>query len=379
MDRRSFIRASGLIAASSMFAPKLAFAKATGDRRFLFIIQRGAADGLAIVAPTGDPAYSGLRADLMKPLEGGTKLDSMFTLHPALAETGKMFAARQASFVHAVASPYRDRSHFDGQNVLETGGSLPYRLEDGWMNRLVRTMPADPHAIAFAPTVPAALRGPAPVSSYAPSALPSASDDLMIRVGDLYASDKQLGPLWNEALAARKQAGSLADAKGAAAAGSLAARMMGGAEGARIGMIETDGWDTHSGQNGRLAVQLKNLDALVAAFRDGLGPDWNDTLVLVATEFGRTARQNGTGGTDHGTGSVAMLIGGALAGGKVLGDWPGLGTNALYEQRDLRPTTDLDSLIATALAKHFGQDDIRLARALFPDIQPQRARTRLVT
>ena len=201
----------------------------------------------------------------------------------------------------------------------------------------------------------------------------------MIRVGDLYASDKQLGPLWNEALAARKQAGSLADAKGAAAAGSLAARMMGGAEGARIGMIETDGWDTHSGQNGRLAVQLKNLDALVAAFRDGLGPDWNDTLVLVATEFGRTARQNGTGGTDHGTGSVAMLIGGALAGGKVLGDWPGLGTNALYEQRDLRPTTDLDSLIATALAKHFGQDDIRLARALFPDIQPQRARTRLVT
>lgn len=378
MDRRSFLQLGGALGAASLFAPRFAFAKAATDRRFLFVIQRGAADGLGIVAPTGDPAHAGLRGDLAADLASGTRLDSTFTLHPAMAETAKLFAARQALFVHAVASPYRDRSHFDGQNVLETGASLPYRLKDGWMNRLVRTMPADPHAIAFAPTVPAALRGSAAVTSYAPSGLPDASQDLMIRVGDLYAKDRELGPLWNEALAARKQAGDLADGKGAAAAGALAARMMKGAEGARIGMIETDGWDTHSGQRGRLAGQLKGLDALVAAYRDGLGPDWQNTLVLVATEFGRTAKANGTGGTDHGTGSVAMLMGGGLNGGRVLGDWPGLSAGALYEGRDVRPTTDLDALIATALGQHFGQEEGRLGATLFPETSPKALKAQII-
>jgi uncharacterized protein (DUF1501 family) len=251
--------------------------------------------------------------------------------------------------------------------VLETGGSLPYRLRDGWMNRLVATMPDDPKAIAFSPTVPPALRGAAQVASYAPSNLPDASQDLLIRVGDLYQADKQLGPLWNQALSARAQAGDLASARGAAAAGALAAKMMAGPNGARIGMVETDGWDTHSGQKGRLNAQLTGMDAMLAAFREGLGADWSNTLVLVATEFGRTARENGTGGTDHGTGSVAWLLGGAVSGGKVVADWPGLSQAALYEDRDLKPTTALDSLIATALAQQFGQDPVRLAATLFPE------------
>jgi uncharacterized protein (DUF1501 family) len=173
--------------------------------------------------------------------------------------------------------------------------------------------------------------------------------------------------LWNEALQARSKAGDLASGKGAAAAGALAARMMKGAAGARIGMIETDGWDTHTAQKGRLNAQLTGLDALLAAYRDGLGEDWKDTLVLVATEFGRTARENGTGGTDHGTGATAFLLGGAVDGGKVVADWPGLGQTSLYEARDLKPTINLDALVATALGQHFGQDPARMAQVLFPD------------
>ena len=376
-DRRNFLVAGGLGAATLLANPRLAFAKAETDKRFLFIIQRGAADGLAILAPTGDPAYAGLRGDLAKDIAGGTRLDPMFTLHPALAETAKLYAAKQAMFVHGVASPYRDRSHFDGQNVLESGAGRAYGLKDGWMNRLLAQLPGD-KAIALSPAVPLALRGAIPVESYAPSALPNAADDLMLRAGDLYARDAQLGPLWNQALAARAKAGDIGSKGGAAALGTLAARQMSGAGGARIGMIETNGWDTHTGQNGRLANQLKQLDATIAAFRTGLGPDWSSTMVLVATEFGRTARANGTGGTDHGTGSMAMLLGGAVAGGRVIADWPGLAPAVLYEGRDLKPTMDLDALVAGAMAQHFGLDPARSAGLLFPETRPTPTNQRLV-
>ena len=378
LDRRKFLFAGSAGAAALLANPSIAFARAETDKRFLFIIQRGAADGLAILAPTGDPAYSGLRGDLAKDSASGTRVDPMFTLHPALAETAKMYAAKQALLVHAVASPYRDRSHFDGQNVLESGAARAYGLKDGWMNRLLAQLPGD-RAIALSPAVPLALRGAIPVESYAPSALPNAADDLMLRAGDLYARDAQLGPLWNQALAARAKAGETAGGKGGAALGTLAARQMSGADGARIGMIETNGWDTHTGQNYRLAAQLKQLDATVAAFRDGLGSAaWANTVVLVATEFGRTAKANGTGGTDHGTGSVAMLMGGAVAGGRVIADWPSLATGALYEGRDLRPTSDLDALVAGTMAQHFGLDPARAAGLLFPETRPTAMAQRLV-
>jgi len=369
LDRRKFLLAGGLAATTLVANPRLAFARAETDKRFLFIIQRGAADGLAILGPTGDPAYGGLRGDLARDVAGGTRIDPMFTLHPALGETAKLFAAKQALFVHAVASPYRDRSHFDGQNVLESGAAGAYRLKDGWMNRLLAQLPGD-KGIALSPAVPLALRGAIPVESYAPSALPDAGEDLMLRAGDLYAKDAQLGPLWDQALAARAKAGDLASGKGGAALGALAARQMSGVDGARIAMIETNGWDTHTGQNGRLAAQLKQLDATIAAFRDGLGTAWSNTVVLVATEFGRTAKANGTGGTDHGTGAMAMLLGGAVAGGRVIADWPGLASGALYEGRDLKPTTDLDALVAGAMAQHFGLEPRRSAELLFPETRP---------
>jgi uncharacterized protein (DUF1501 family) len=272
--------------------------------------------------------------------------------------------------VHAVASPYRDRSHFDGQNVLETGGSAAYRLKDGWMNRLLGLLPSEEaKALALSSTVPMALRGSHEVSSYASSQLPSPSDDLLARVTSLYESDQQLHALWTAAMETRMKAGDPMQTGGGqkgTATGTLAAKMLSD-DGARIAMIETNGWDTHSGQRGRLNAQLRDLDQLLAALKTGLGSDWSNTLVVVATEFGRTARPNGTGGTDHGQASAAMLLGGAVAGGKVIADWPGLSNTALYEGRDLKPTTDLDALIAGALSQHYGLEPSRVMVTLFPE------------
>jgi len=370
LDRRSFIGTATAGALASLALPRMAFARAASERRFVFIIQRGAADGLSILAPTGDPQFSEIRGDFVQDSAGGAKLGSFFTLHPALAETAKLYAAKQALFLHAVASPYRDRSHFDGQNVLETGGSAAYRVKDGWMNRLLGLVPADDaKALALSSTVPMALRGAHEVSSYASSQLPSPSDDLLSRVGALYESDRQLHELWSAALDTRMKAGDSMQSGGGqrgAATGALAAKMLLG-DGARIAMVETTGWDTHSGQRGRLNAQLRDLDQLLAALKTGLGAEWTNTLVVVATEFGRTARPNGTGGTDHGQASAAMLLGGAVAGGKVIADWPGLSNGALYEGRDLKPTTDLDALIAGVLSQHYAVEPARVMTSLFPE------------
>ncbi len=365
IDRRMFLCAAA--ATSFVLSPRMALAHVESDRRFVFIIQRGAADGLGTVVPHGDPAYAGLRGALaLEPAET-IRLDGSFGLHPALAGAGRLFAAREALFVHAVASPYRDRSHFDGQNVLETGGASPYERRDGWLNRLAALLPKTAaEAIAFAPTVPLALRGAAAVTSYAASRLPEAPDDLLARVTRLYAADSELHPLWTAALEARgpETAGGR---QSPAAAGSTAAHFLAREDGPRIAMIETGGWDTHVGQSARLATQLASLDALVDALREGLGPVWERTVVLVATEFGRTAAANGSGGTDHGTASAAMLLGGAVNGGRVLANWPGLSPAALYEGRDLAPTLDLDALIATVAAETFRLAPDRVMRALFPD------------
>lgn len=367
IDRRSLL-VRGAVLSSALFAPRLAWAAAPTERRLVFVIQRGAADGLATLAPTGDPAYAALRGELAD-VGGGTKLDGLFTLHPSLAQLAARYQAGEALFVHATASPYRDRSHFDGQNVLETGGKLPYDRDDGWMNRLIGLLPGgDAKALALSPAIPTALRGPASVSSYAPTNLPDASAEYLQRIGRLYAGDAQLHALWSEAVQTRAMAAGLGEdgGRGAAATGKLAASLMTGAEGARLMMIESNGWDTHAGQRGRLTNQLSGLDAMLAALREGLGTAWGDTLVIVATEFGRTAAVNGTGGTDHGTGGLAFMLGGTVKGGRVLADWPGLGQAALYEGRDLKPTTPLDAVLTGAIVGHFRLDPARAARSLFP-------------
>jgi uncharacterized protein (DUF1501 family) len=366
LTRRNFMWCAGAGVGAMLVGPRMAFASVATERRFVFVIQRGAADGLNIVVPYADPAYARLRGPLAIDASSAIKLDGTFALHPSLVETGKMYAAGEALFVHAVASPYRDRSHFDGQNVLETGGTAPYQMKDGWLNRLVSMLPASKaDAIAFAPTVPLALRGRAQVTSYAPSALPQAPDDLLVRVSQLYAGDAQLHALWTAAMDARGLAADAGARQDPASLGKLAASFLGRADGPRIAMIETGGWDTHSAQNPRLGAQLKALDTMMAALRDGLGEHWGSTTVVVATEFGRMAAANGTGGTDHGTASAAMVLGGAVQGGRVLADWPGLGASALYEGRDLRPTLGLDGLIAAASGETFGLDPVHVRGTLF--------------
>jgi uncharacterized protein (DUF1501 family) len=226
-------------------------------------------------------------------------------------------------------------------------------------------------AIAFSPAVPLALQGAVEVTTYAPSALPEANEDLLLRVQQLYAQDRQLQPLWASALDARGMAGDRMGGGGsrrqeAAALGRMAAGFLARADSPRIAMIETSGWDTHSGQNARLAAQLRGLDGLVSALREGMGPAWAHTVALVATEFGRTVAANGTGGTDHGTGCAAMVVGGAVQGGRIVSDWPGLGPADLHEGRDLKPTLALDTLIASLCADAFKLDAERTARVLFP-------------
>jgi uncharacterized protein (DUF1501 family) len=383
LTRRSFMRVAAAGAGAMLVAPQMVFARVATDRRFVFVIQRGAADGLSIVVPYADPAYASLRGALVVDTSSSVKLDGTFALHPSLVQIGQMYGQREALFVHAVASPYRDRSHFDGQNVLETGGTSAYQVKDGWLNRLVGMMPGatsttHENAIAFAPTVPMALRGSANVASYAPSALPQAPDDLLARVSQLYEQDAQLKPLWESAMAARGLAGDASARQDPASLGKLAAGFLSREDGPRIAMIETGGWDTHSAQVPRLAAQLKALDTMLAALRDGLGPAWSKTTVLVATEFGRTAAANGTGGTDHGTASVAMVIGGAVAGGRVVADWPGLRQSDLYEARDLKPTTSLDALIAGAASESLGLDPHRTSRMLFAQERSAQPMTGLI-
>lgn len=370
LNRRRLIL-SGLATTGVAMAPRMAFATAETDRRFIFIIQRGAADGLAILAPTGDPAFVGARGEIASGATAGTKLDSLFTLHPQMAASAGMFAQKQAAFYHAIASGYRERSHFDGQNMLETASTRPYGRDDGWMNRLLTLFPkGESKAIAFANAIPPALRGPISVSSYAPSRLPDADAALMERVAMLYAEDAQLAPLWQSATATEAMAGSVdpGAGRGGIAAGKLVASLMAGADGARVAMVETTGWDTHFNQEGRLGAVLKGVDEMIDTLRTELGPAWVKTLVLVATEFGRTVHVNGTRGTDHGTASAAMLFGGGLAnGGKIVSDWPGLATNQLHEGRDLKPTMRFETMVVTALSAHYGIDPERLRRTVFPD------------
>ncbi|MBV2149872.1 DUF1501 domain-containing protein [Sphingobium sp. AS12] len=371
LTRRSFVTALGTtLVLSTGLGGTIVFARAATERRFVFVIQRGAADGLATLAPVGDPAFVGQRGVLAEDFAQASKLDAMFALHPALANVARMYAAKEALFAHAVASPYRDRSHFDGQNVLETGAAAAYSVKDGWLNRLLALLPREEaKGIAVAATIPMALRGKVEVASYAPSALPDASDDLIARVAMLYANDPRLHAVWEQAMATRTLTRDLGSGGGrnAAATGALAARLLGEQGGARIAMIETGGWDTHAQQRGRLAAQLRGLDAMMDALKQGLGPLWANTMVLVATEFGRTVKINGTQGTDHGTASMAMLLGGAVQGGRVIADWPGLADAALYEGRDLRPTMALDALIGSAVAGHFGIEGPRAMAGLFPE------------
>lgn len=384
VTRRSLLLGGAAFAAWA-YLPKFARAAGGRDPRLVTVILRGALDGLATVAPIGDPDYAGLHGSIALSADGpkaALMLDNFFGLHPAMPELSRMYREKKAAMIHAVASPYRERSHFDGQDVLESGYAGPGRVQSGWLNRALEGLPKGERVVsglAIGPTTPLVLRGAAPTVAWAPVALPQAADDTAMRLMDLYSQrDPALAKALNAGLSLDKVAtGDDMKPKpgtGGAAAMRLvargAAKLMSADDGPRIAALAFDGWDTHAnegGASGRLAQLLGGLDGALAEFESGLGERWRDTVIVVATEFGRTARFNGTAGTDHGTGTVALLAGGAVKGGRVISDWPGLKTPNLYQGRDLAPTTDLRAVFKGVLHDHLGVSERVLADAVFPD------------
>jgi uncharacterized protein (DUF1501 family) len=386
---------SGALAAS-LTLPDVLFAHIGGSARLVVVILRGALDGLAAVPPYADPDYAGLHRELAifapGATDGALALDDTFGLHPSLTFLHERYLAGEVVVFNAVASPYRDRSHFDGQNVLENGLTKPIGAADGWLNRALAALPrgAGDRAVAISQNVPLILRGDAPVISKSPQATPDVDEELLSRLADLYSKDDWFSARLSEAWRTEKLTDAAAmdpaalDARAVlqnaavktaapdrvSGAARMAATLMRSVGGPEVAVIEATGWDTHANQGGAkgaLAQRLAGLDKALRALADELGPLWPQTAVLVVTEFGRTAAMNGTRGTDHGTGGCAFLAGGAVRGGRVIADWPGLSRTALLDNRDLRPTLDLRSVFKAVLDEHMRVDAKTLATRIFPD------------
>jgi len=372
-------------------APWPASAAGARDPRLVVIVMRGALDGLAAAAPVGDPDYAPLRgpfAFTTTSERAGLPLDGFFALHPAMPVFARMFGEKRAVLVHACATGYRERSHFDGQDVLESGYPGPGRTDSGWLNRAIAQLPhiggAAVRGLGVGVTAPLVMRGPAPVLGWAPQGLPPAGDDLATRVLDLYrhrdpalAAALQAG-LDTERMASqggmtvdeKKSKGGMDSPPGMRQAAAGAARLLAAEDGPRVAALSFEGFDTHQNEGvvtGQLATRLSGLDGAFEELEKGLGPRWKDTVVVAITEFGRTAHINGTNGSDHGTGTVAFLAGGAVAGGRVIADWPGLKPAQLHQGRDLAPTTDLRAVLKGVLADQLGLSAAVLAEKVFPE------------
>jgi uncharacterized protein (DUF1501 family) len=394
-SRREALIGSGALFAWTQF-PRLARAEGR-DPRLLVIILRGGLDGLGAVPPVGDPDWVSLRGDRALTLDGkapALSLDGFFALNGAMPNLHRLYAAEQAIVVQAVATQYRERSHFDGQDVLESGFSRVGATDTGWLNRALSSLEpggrVDPRGggrgFAVGPVTPLVVRGAAPVLSWSPAQPLPATDDTRARLLELYRhTDPRLAVALEERLRFLASVGKdmpdgsmtqlppggiarmrayFADAAG------TAARYLARPDGPRVGAMSFVGWDTHSNEGadtGQLAGLLGALDGAIAAIEANMGEAWRETVVAVVTEFGRTARINGTDGTDHGTGTVAFLAGGALRGGRVIADWPGLKPANLYEDRDLRPTSDLRAVLKGILKNHLRVDERALNRDVFPD------------
>ncbi|HWY62470.1 MAG TPA: DUF1501 domain-containing protein [Rhizomicrobium sp.] len=398
-SRRSLLRGLSATTALCLWdAPlKFAFAAVPGDRRLVVVILRGAVDGLAAVPPHGDKDYGSTRGQLALATDGATPLhdlDGMFGLHPALANMKMLYDAKQLIAFQNICSPYRDRSHFEGQNVLETGAAKPHAIGDGWLNRALTPMGlADSgHALAVAQTPPLLLTGPARATSWMPATLPTPDAAFLAQVKLLYAGDPALSRSLGDALALQSAAMIASDDPSDKKMGpgnnanltplfAGAGRLLAAEAGPRVAVLDISGWDTHINEGageGALARRLAALDGGLDALKTALGPAWNKTAIVMATEFGRTARPNGNGGTDHGTGGASFLLGGAVAGGHVRAEWTGLSTAALQDGRDQPARTDLRSLFKGLLAEHMGVPPSALNGNVFPDSAGAPAMTGLI-
>ena len=378
--RRGILTAAGAGVTLSYLGGGLAHGQAAAGskKKLVVIICRGAMDGLSVSPPIGDPGYAALRGGLAIKPEQALKIDGAFALHPKLSATHALLQQGQARIAPAVAIPQRIRSHFEAQDLLESGGARLYGATTGWLNRTLAavqtTRPVK--ALAIGPQEPLILRGPVQADSWSPGGrVGAATNRIATSLQELYKNDTLLGPALAAGLATEKQADFLSggaplrggDVKAFA---ETAARFLTAPDGPSIAVLNVDGFDTHANQgneNGLLATRLALLDAVIDGLHKGMGPAWNDTVVMVATEFGRTARVNGTGGTDHGTASTLILAGGALKPGGVVGDWPTLAEAKLFESRDLAPTLDIRSVFKGVLGDHLGVDRRQLDSKVFPD------------
>jgi uncharacterized protein (DUF1501 family) len=390
-SRRAVLGAAGALFTWS-FLPRFAHASGSRDPRFVVIVLRGALDGLTAVPPVGDPSYREIRQAIALQTNGAhptLKLDGFFALDPSMPNFARLYHARQAAVVHACATAYRDRSHFDGQDVLESGWPVPGHVETGWLNRLLLTLPTGERVLpgksqgsrglAVGANAPLVIRGKAPVLGWAPATLKPVDGELPQRLMDLYQhTDPLFARLLGEGIATGKIASGMAmkarggpgggpgDPNGMEQMASGAARLLAQPDGPRIAALAFDGWDTHAQEIPRLSRLLMGLDKSFAAFEHEMGPAWKDTVIVAVTEFGRTAHVNGTSGTDHGTGTTMFLAGGAVRGGRIVADWPGLRPNQLRDGRDLAGTTDMRAVLKGISVDLLDAPSAALARDVFP-------------
>ncbi len=381
LTRRRLLREAGWLGAVGAFMPgRLALGAAPTENRLAFLILRGGLDGLTAVPPYADPNYVSARPHIAVPrpgVEGGAlDLNGYFGLHPSLAPLHPLYGDKQLLIVQAVTTSYRARSHFDGQNLLENGTDKPYGAVDGWLNRaLARVNDGDRRlGLSVGHAVPLLMRGDQPVRTWAPSSLPSVDDDFMARLRYAYAEDTLLSAALRQGSKSQADAAGVMDGmplqRGPRGQYKLlaeaAGRLLAEPNGPRIAVLEAGGWDTHVNQANRLRNLLRDLTDGLTTFRAALGSAWGQTAVVVISEFGRTVAENGSRGTDHGVGGIALLLGGAVSGGRISGTWPGLAERNLYENRDVMPTSDYRGIFKAVLHDHIGIDMGFLEDTVFP-------------
>ncbi len=396
LTRRDFLTRSAILgcsaAASPLMTPVSFAASPAGsnarDNRLVVIILRGAMDGLGVVQPYGDPNFARLRKTTGFDAENALDLDGFFALHPGLSALHPLWRSGELGFAHAVSTPYRDkRSHFDGQDLLEAGTVGLQGARDGWLNRMLQNMPGVTGETAYAVgrSEMLLLNGPAEFSSWAPDASLAMSDAslqlvrLVAQEDPLFANavDQAIRLSGSDYAGAMRAEGGMLEAMDASGRQAMArnahisvaeftAEKLRGE--ARIAAFSLGGWDTHANQNRTIKGPLSQLSETILTLREGLGRDWKKTAVIAMTEFGRTAEENGTGGTDHGTAGAAILSGGALKGGKVVGKWPGLARADLYAGRDLMPTRDIRAIAGWMMHDMIGLDRALIESAVFPGL-----------
>ena len=379
-SRRTFVRSMCIGGLATFGAPLVSFAQVRQSGRFVFVLLRGGFDGLAAVVPYGDPAYQALRGTLAFDEGELVALNDVFALAPGLTPLKELWDHKELVVIHAMAIPYRTRSHFDGQAILETGIDRPAGAAEGWLNRLLQVMPGQRSGIAIASGLPRSMSGSFDVQTWSPTQLGAVDDDYLGRLATLYRSD---GALHGRFEAAMQQQGTVGEEPmagqnarrgGIAPLMRAAARILRQENGPNIAEVEFSGWDTHANQGlagGALDRLLGQLAEGLMTLRTEMGPAWSNTTVVVMTEFGRTARPNGTRGTDHGTAGAGFLLGPRIARSRVFADWPGLGDGALFEGRDVKPTLDTRAVLKAAIAGTF---DLTPAQAdrVFPSSESVR-------